>query len=80
MPYNENWENYKRWMHDFDISDKDAKFIVEQFYWYNNTENEIFSRLAYEGKVIRRIKDERDNTTCVFLATETMKKNFQEIG
>jgi hypothetical protein len=37
MPYSENWENYRRWMHDFDISDKEAKFIVEQLFWYNNT-------------------------------------------
>jgi len=80
MPYNENWENYKRWIHDFDINDKDAKFIVEQLFWYNNTENETFSRMAFEGKTIRRIKDAEGNTICVFIVTETMRKNYQEFG
>lgn len=56
-------------MYRFDIGEKDAKFIVEQLYWYNNTENEIFSKMAFEGKIIRRIKDASGNTICVFILT-----------
>lgn len=36
--------------------------------------------MAFEGKIIRRIKDGENNTVCVFLATETMKKNYLELG
>ena len=67
-------------MYRFDICEKEAKYIVDQFYWYNNTENEIFSRLAFEGKIIRRIKDTSDNTVCVFIVTESMKKNYKIFG
>jgi hypothetical protein len=47
MQVSENWDNFKKWMHRFDIGLKDAKYIVDQLYWYNNTENEIFSKLAF---------------------------------
>ena len=69
MQVSENWDNFKKWMHRFDIGLKDAKYIVDQLYWYNNTENEIFSKLAFEGQTVRRIKDASGNTICVFILT-----------
>ena len=39
MPESENWENFKKWMYRFDISERDSRYIVEQLYWYNNTED-----------------------------------------
>ena len=33
--------------------------------------------MAFEGKIVRRIKDAEGNTICVFIATETMKKHYQ---
>lgn len=80
MPHSENWEYYQKWMYRFDICEKEAKYIVDQYYWYNNTEDEIFSRLAYEGKTIRRLKDSAGNTICVFIATDSMRKNFRLYG
>ena len=69
MPLGENWENFRKWIYRFDIGEKDAKYLVEQYFWYNNTEDEIFSRLSFEGKTIRRIKDEDGNTVLVFICT-----------
>jgi len=36
--------------------------------------------MSFEGKTVRRMKDSMGNTVCFFLATETMKKNYQLYG
>ena len=53
---------------------------MDQYYWYNNSEELIFTRLDFEVKTIRRIKDSDNNTVCVFIATESMKKNYHLFG
>lgn len=32
--------------------------------------------MSFEGKTVRRVKDGNNNTICVFIVTETMKKNY----
>lgn len=36
--------------------------------------------MAFEGLTLRRIQDTSGNTLCVFIVTETMKKNYQIFG
>jgi hypothetical protein len=36
--------------------------------------------LAFEGNDVRRIKDAEGSTICVFIATDTMKANYQQLG
>ena len=35
----EDFRNVKKWMEKFDLSNREALYIVEQLYWVNNTEN-----------------------------------------
>ena len=67
-------------MYRFDIGSHDSRYLVEQLFWYNNTEEEIFTRLAYEKRIVRRVKDEEGNTVVVFITHEQMKRNYEMFG
>lgn len=66
-------------MEKFDLSSREALYIVDQLYWANNTENEILTRLSYEGQCIRRLTENKE-TMLIYLRTNSMKYNYLQYG